>query len=160
MPVNCTFALNDKTTSLLNCPGTGAFVAYFGRGAGRDNPDLTDKGGVGPIPKGFYYIIDRQSGGRLGWLYDFIGAHGWGTTDHSQWFMLWNKATGDSTFVNGVVRGQFRLHPEGRLRLSEGCITLADRHGFNALARRLRARGADLPVPGTSYRAYGTVEVK
>lgn len=74
--------------------------------------------------------------------------------------MLWNKATGDSTLVNGVVRGQFRLHPEGRLRLSEGCITLADRHGFNALARRLRARGADLPVPGTSYRAYGTVEVK
>ncbi|MGN6233085.1 MAG: DUF2778 domain-containing protein [Trinickia sp.] len=160
MPVNCTFALNDQTTSLLNCQGIGAFVAYSGRGAGRDNPGLTDKKDVGPIPKGVYYIVDRQSGGRLGWLYDLIRAHGWGTTDHSQWFMLWNKETGDSTFVNGVARGQFRLHPEGRLRLSEGCITLANPYGFNSLAKNLRARGADLPVPGTAYRAYGTVEVK
>jgi hypothetical protein len=160
MPAFCTFALNDKTTSLLNCPGIGSFPAYSGRGIGRDNPAATDKEDVGAIPKGTYYIVDRQSGGKLGWLHDFIGAHSFWSTDHTGWFMLWNQSTGDSTFVNGVKRGLFRLHPEGRMRLSEGCITLANVYGFNSLAKALRNRGADLPVPGTSYRAYGTVEVK
>lgn len=138
----------------------GAFPAYSGRQSGRDNPDATDEPDLGPIPKGIYYIVDRQSGGMLGWMHDFIGAHVYGTSDHTQWFMLWNQTTGDSTFVNGVKRGAFRLHPEGPLRLSEGCITLANPRGFDSLAKALRTRGADLPVPGTPYRAYGTVEVK
>ncbi|WP_206951618.1 DUF2778 domain-containing protein [Trinickia acidisoli] len=160
MPVFCTFALNHKITSLLNCPGIGAFAAYSGHGPGRDNPELTDKEDVGPIPKGVYYIVDRHSGGRLGWWHDFIDAHGYGTTDRTKWFMLWNPATGDSTFVNGVKRSVFRLHPEGPLRLSDGCITVANLYSFAVLAKGLRSRGADLPVPGAPFRAYGTVEVK
>jgi hypothetical protein len=33
-------------------------------------------------------------------------------------------AIDDSTFVDGVRRGEFRFHPKGRLGISLGCITL------------------------------------
>jgi hypothetical protein len=44
--------------------------------------------------------------------------------------------------------------------LSEGCITVVNGDQFNRLAEYLRLRGPDLPVPGTGFKAYGTVEVK
>jgi hypothetical protein len=101
-------------------------VAFSGRKDGRDNPADVDKEDIGPLPKGTYYIVDRQSGGRLGFLYDPMGEFGLGTTDHKKWFMLWNPNTGDSTMINGVKRGNFRLHPMGPRGLSEGCITVVD----------------------------------
>ncbi|MGZ7176332.1 DUF2778 domain-containing protein [Burkholderia gladioli] len=160
MPIRCTFDLNGKTTSTLNCPGFGMISAFSGTKSGRDNPNATDIEGVGPIPKGTYYIVDRQSGGRLGWFHDAIGKYGIGTTDHTKWFMLWNASTGDSTYVGNVKRGQFRLHPMGQLRLSEGCITVTNPTTFDRLAEYLRKNGADLPVPGSTFKAYGTVDVK
>jgi hypothetical protein len=48
-------------------------------------------------------------------------------TDRSEWFALYSADTADDwVFVNGVQRGNFRLHPKGPRNLSEGCITLAD----------------------------------
>ncbi|WP_309235190.1 hypothetical protein [Paraburkholderia youngii] len=35
---------------------------------------------VGAIPRGTYYLVDRQSGGRLGWLRDLNNEH-FGSTD-------------------------------------------------------------------------------
>ncbi len=160
MPIRCTFELNGKSTSFLNCPGVGMLPAFSGRDKGRDNPEATGIETIGPIPKGTYYIVDRQSGGHLGWLRDAWGEIGVGTTDHTQWFMLWNKDTGDSTYVGNVKRGQFRLHPIGPLGLSEGCITVTNPTTFERFAAFLRKNGADLPVPGSSLKAYGTVEVK
>ncbi|WP_186148727.1 DUF2778 domain-containing protein [Burkholderia gladioli] len=160
MPIRCTFDLNGKTTSTLNCPGFGMVPAFSGKDSGRDNSNATGIEGVGPIPKGTYYILDRQSGGHAGWLYDAWGKYGWGTTDHTKWFALWNASTGDSTYVGKVKRGHFRLHPMGPRRLSEGCITVTNPTTFDRLADFLRASGADLPVPGSSFKAYGTVEVK
>ncbi len=84
MPIRCTFDLNGKTISTLNCPGFGMVSAFSGTKSGRDNPNATGIEGVGPIPKGTYYIIDRQSGGRLGWFHDAIGKYGIGTTDHTK----------------------------------------------------------------------------
>lgn len=158
--VKCTFVLNGKETSLLNCPGVGVFPAFSGQKSGRDNPLEVDREDIGPLPKGLYYIVDRQSGGRLGWLYNMWGAHGYGTTDHTKWFTLWNTKTGDTTIINGVKRGHFRLHPMGPRRLSEGCITVVNPHSFERLADYLRSQGAQLPVPGTGLKAYGTVEVR
>lgn len=66
MPIRCTFALNGKTMSTLNCPGFGMVPAFSGKDSGRDNPNATGIEGVGPIPKGTYYILDRQSGGHAG----------------------------------------------------------------------------------------------
>jgi len=160
MPVSCTFQLNDKETSFLSCPGAGNFVAFSGTSTGRDNPSAVSKVDVGPIPPGTYYIVDRQSGGTLGWLRDLYSAFGYGTTDRSQWFALWRENTGDVTIINGIKRGAFRLHPMGPRHLSEGCITLANPYQFKTLANYLRKQGATLRVPGAALKAYGTVIVK
>jgi hypothetical protein len=87
MPVSCRFLLNKKTTSVLTCQGTAPVEAFSGQKDGRDNPDDTAMEDVGPLPKGTYYLVDRQSGGVLGFLYDWWGAHGYGTTDRTKWFM-------------------------------------------------------------------------
>nr|WP_236669311.1 DUF2778 domain-containing protein [Burkholderia gladioli] len=115
--------------------------------------------GVGPIPKGTYYILDRQSGGHAGWLYDARGKYECGITDHTEWFALWNASTADSTYVGNAKRGHFRLHPMGPRRLSEGYIFVTNPTTFDRPVDFLRPSSADLP-PGLSFKAYGTVEVK
>jgi hypothetical protein len=160
MPVKCTFVLNKQTTSTLACEGTAPVTAFSGADQGRDNPDNTAIENVGPLPKGTYYLVDRQSGGYLGFIYDWWGANGYGSTDRHTWFMLWNPTSGDTTNINGVKRGNFRLHPKGPLALSHGCITVVDKYQFDRLQKFIRSRGQALPVPGTTLRAYGTVEVK
>jgi len=160
MPVSCTFQLNRKTNSFLQCPGVGNLLAFSGTGPSRDNPSATAIANVGPLPVGRYYIVDRQSGGKLGWLRDLYSTYGYGTTDRSQWFALWREKTGDVTIINGIKRRAFRLHPMGAMHLSEGCITLVNPSQFKRLADYLRKQGATLSVPGTSLKAYGIVDVK
>lgn len=65
----------------------------------------------------------------------------------------------DYTFVQGVKRGNFRLHPIGPLGLSEGCITLQHPIQFNYLRDRLLESGATLNIPGSQLKAYGTIKV-
>ncbi|MWA35368.1 hypothetical protein GPA09_31570 [Burkholderia pseudomallei] len=43
---------------------------------------------------------------------------------------------------------------------SKGCITVTNTARFERFAAFLRQKGADLTVPGTNLKAYGTVEVK
>lgn len=161
MPVSCTFWLNDKETSNLYCQGFGNVKAFSGMGVGRDNPRDTAMKNIGPLPPGKYYIVDRRSGGRLGWLWDWLSIHTYLSTDHSKWFMLWNEHGGDDTFINGVKRGGFRLHPIGQRGLSEGCITVVDPLEFDSLQRFIRSRQPDIPVPGSAMlKAYGTVDVR
>jgi Protein of unknown function (DUF2778) len=62
MPVACTFQLNGKSTSLLQCSGVGNLAAFSGHDLGRDNPEAVALEDIGPIPPGRYYIVDRQSG--------------------------------------------------------------------------------------------------
>ena len=157
--IQCTFTLNGQTTSMLTCGSFGSVTAYSGQKEGRNNPKLAAPPDIGPIPPGTYYIVDRQSGGHFGWIRDLYAAYGWGTTDRSKWFALYSGKTGDETFVNGVKRGGFRLHPEGPMRLSEGCITVLDPKRFDALADAIRKPGAMTPIPGGGM-AYGTVEVR
>jgi len=95
----------------------------------------------------------------MGWLYDLARRYAYGT-DRSQWFMLWREKTGDTTIINGVVRGAFRLHPNGPRHLSEGCITIQNPNDFYRLAGYLRRQGASMTVPGTSMKAYGVVNVR
>lgn len=160
MPVTCTFVLNKQKTSVLSCPGTAPVAAFSGTAEGRDNPDDVAMENIGPLPKGIYYLVDRQSGGRVGFMRDLWNEYGYGSTDRHAWFMLWNPATGDTTNVNGVKHGNFRLHPMGPLRLSEGCITVVNPDAFDGLQKYIRSQGLTTPVPGTTMKAYGTVEVK
>ncbi|MFP6561694.1 DUF2778 domain-containing protein [Paraburkholderia sp. B3] len=145
--------------STLVCSGYGAVDAYSGHDRGRDSPvDVADVG-VGAIPPGTYYIVDRQSGGRMGWLRDMLGPFV-GTTDRRLWFMLWNPYTGDSTMINGIRRGNFRLHPDGPHHESDGCITVKNPAEFDRLQHHIRQHAPDLPVPGSDMKAYGQVDVR
>ena len=154
----CTLTLNDKSMSALVCNGK-SYPAFSGRYGGRNNPADAAVGGVGPIPPGLYYIVDRPVGGRIpgieAWFHDLIS-----NSDRAHWFALYAKGTlNDFTFVQGVKRGNFRLHPIGREGISEGCITINSQAAFDQLESFLRSQPPAY-IPGTKIRYYGTVTVK
>ncbi|NRO95471.1 DUF2778 domain-containing protein [Paraburkholderia sp. NMBU_R16] len=160
MPVACTFVLNRSSVSNLVCPGFGSVPAYSGRGKHIDDPGATALKKAGPLPAGTYFIVDRQSGGRLGWFNDLM-ADARAGTDRSRWFALYrNDGTIDDwTFVEGVRRGNFRLHPSGWWGMSEGCITLPHAGQFDKLRQFLKAQPTR-KIPGTTINYYGTVTVR
>ena len=81
-------------------------------------------------------------------------------SDRQHWFALYAKGTlSDFTFVEGIKRGNSRLHPIGKLGLSEGCITLDNLDDFNRLSALLLAQPV-VTIPGTKIRYYGTVTGK
>jgi hypothetical protein len=160
MPALCTFTLNSKSISTLYCSGFGGVAAFSGNSQFVDNPDDTAIVGKGPIPRGRYFIIKREPGGRLGRLRDF-GLDMWSNSDRATWFALY-RADGkidDWTFVNGVKRGNFRLHPNGRWGVSDGCITLTSQSQFDRLRDFLLSQPTKT-IPGTSTPYYGTVDVR
>lgn len=160
MPVTCTFRLNSKPMSTLHCDGVGDFAAFSGDGNGKNNPAAAAIRDVGPLPPGHYYIVDRGSGGIFShiktWAYDIYNH-----TERGKWFALFkaDDEIDDWTFVDGVKRGNFRLHPHGRQNLSEGCITLAEPVAFYRLRDRL-LHTTPIALPGGKGFAYGTVDVQ
>ncbi|NIF52044.1 DUF2778 domain-containing protein [Burkholderia sp. Ax-1724] len=160
MSVFCTFALNNRETSGLYCLGLGMIEAYSGHGKGRDNPNAVSIPMTGAIPPGTYFIVDRQSGGRLGWLHDLSDTY-LGSTDRTKWFMLWNAHGGDTTMIDGIRRGNFRLHAEGPMRESDGCITVKNGNDFERLQRYIRSHKPNIAIPGSDHlKAYGRLEVR
>ncbi len=106
MSASCTFVLNGRPISTLSCVGAGPVSAFNGMPNDRNQPEAIAKPKSGPLPQGLYYVVDRQSGGRLGWLYDFVHANLY-ETNRDRWFALY-RADGtidDWTTVNGVRRG-------------------------------------------------------
>jgi len=160
MPATCFFVLNDRPVSMLFCPGVGSIPAFSGKEAYVDNPSATAVANAGPLPKGTYYIINRQSGGRFGWLRDWIKDRA-SRVQHDQWFALYRNdgVVDDYTFIDGVRRGNFRLHPNGRFGISEGCITILSQTQFDKLRQFLLAQETKV-IPGTNIKYYGTVEVR
>ncbi|WP_199272289.1 DUF2778 domain-containing protein [Paraburkholderia acidisoli] len=160
MPVQCTFRLNHRPMSVLYCEGVGDFAAFSGRDRLRNDPAAVAIPNAGPLPPGRYFIVDRGSGGLFTHirdrLMDLVN-----DTDREQWFALYRDdgEIDDWTFVNGVGRGHFRLHPHGRANVSEGCITLADPAAFDRLRKRL-LHAPTIALPGGKGFAYGTVEVQ
>lgn len=160
MPFSCYLLLNRREMTNLNCPGIGSFPAFSGQDKGRNNPDMTAVADIGPLVRGRYYIVERPTGGRLGPFRERFLKEVYGT-DRSTWFALYRDdgKIDDITFINGVKRGQFRLHPIGPLGISEGCITLAHPVQFNYMRDRLLRDGPTLKIPGSNLMAYGTVKV-
>ena len=159
MSVTCTFTLNGMPLSLLRCYGIGNFPAFSGQKQGRNNASLISVKNIGPIPHGSYYIVGRQSGGVLAGLRETFLKYGYGT-DRKEWFALY-RADGkidDWTFIDGIKRGNFRLHPIGPMGLSEGCITLNHIPDFEFLRHQL-LRTSMIQVPGSGLKAYGTIQV-
>ena len=148
----CTFLLNGQLFTRFNYDGVNC-TAFSGNGPHRNNPASGNVPNDGSIPTGRYYIVDRQSGGTLGPILDWIA-------DRDIWFALWRDdgTIDDSTFVDGVRRGEFRLHPKGPRGISLGCITLEYRSEFDTLRTYLLAQPVTY-IPDTMTRTYGTVDV-
>jgi hypothetical protein len=146
--------------SVLHCDDVGDFSAFSGNGSGKNNPAAAAIPKNGPLPPGRYYIVERGSGGLFTHMRDDIIDlidH----TDRKKWFALYrdNGNAEDWTFINGVKRGNFRLHPHGLFNVSDGCITFADPPAFYRLRDRL-IHTTPIIIHGRKGFAYGTIDVK
>lgn len=159
MAAYCTLLLNGAAESMftLSCQAEGLprreqrFPAFSGIAEYRNKPNSTQLKDKGPIPLGLYYIVGRDCGGILGCIRTFF-------SDKSEWFALYRDdgLIDDSTWIGGVQRGEFRLHPgPGN---SKGCITIVDRRDFDTIRGSLRLE-FPLRIPDTDSFAYGTVFV-
>ncbi|WP_425595766.1 DUF2778 domain-containing protein [Pseudoalteromonas aliena] len=97
--------------------------------------------------------MDRQSGGLLGPLRDLF-------SDKADWFALYaiDKKIDDSTFCEKVKRGQFRIHPEGPLGISQGCVTFKTMSDFRTFSSIIKSSGKT-KIPSTSIESYGKLTV-
>jgi hypothetical protein len=164
MAVTGKFIVDNAWLSPLTINGIGTFHAYSGNDQYRNRGGCTAVPENGPIPAGKYWIIDRPTGGIRSIAVARIKDE-WNTffghpSNHREWFALYrdDAKIDDVTWVNGVKRGQFRLHPAGGHGVSLGCITLPSRVDF------LRIRNAllntmTIPAGISGLNAYGTIEV-
>jgi len=156
--IRCTFHLNGGQMSTLSCPGVGFFPAYSGNaGTHRNNPDSVAIRDVGPLPQGKYFIVTRPTG-LLSPLKDYFSSQLSGS-DRDLWFGLFREDSqiDDTTLIEGMSRGSFRLHPAGYQGISNGCITLASRCHFLVLRAALLNTAPAMVT--ASLTAYGTVQV-
>ncbi|WP_454765636.1 DUF2778 domain-containing protein [Cupriavidus campinensis] len=151
--LECSFELNGKEMSELRC-GALSFPAFSGLPEHVNQPQFACHPNSGPIPKGTYYIFDREIGGVLGPFRKMFGRK-------SDWFALYaiDKKIDDVTYCNAVERSNFRLHPKVGTGISRGCITIESSADFYLL-RALLKNQRPVPVPGTTLKAYGRVVVK
>ncbi len=150
--VTCYFYLNSQRFTEFFYDGV-ACRAFSGNGSHRNKPSSGAVPNNGAIPVGRYYIVDRRSGGTLGPLKDWLSGR-------DEWFALYRDdgTIDDETFVNGVRRGEFRLHPLGPSRTSLGCITLQFQAEYDAMRRALLAT-ATSTIARSGITTYGTVQV-
>ncbi|MDU4940193.1 MAG: DUF2778 domain-containing protein [Mixta calida] len=163
MPLKGTFIINDADFCPLLIYGVGTFMAWSGKDQYRNRAGCTGIPDTGPLPAGIYHIVKRPSGGWKGVIRtDLRDFYSWWTSTpviKYEWFALY-RADGkidDYTWINGVKRGNFRLHPAGPMGVSLGCITLQHRTDFIAI------RHALLSTPqiklANGLQSYGTIEV-
>ena len=111
------------------------------------------------MPLGRYYILDRESGGMLGWIRQpvkdvFAG------TDRSEWFSLYRDdgEVDDQTAINNIQRSAFRIHPVGPQGISQGCVTMTSKLAFDELRRSLRNLPGEI-LPSTGIKYFGVLDV-
>lgn len=113
------FLVNNAALSPLTIFGLGTFNAFSGNDAYRNRGGCTAIPDNGPIPAGRYWIVDRPIGGIGSQLYtyakDSVNTIAGRPSDHREWFALYRDdgSIDDVTWIYGVERGQFRLHPAG-----------------------------------------------
>lgn len=155
--------LNGADYAPFNLYGVGVFMAHSGKGAYRNKGACGSVLHDGPLPPGKYWIVDRSEGNWFSQKKEefhdgvnrLIGRRDFGKSD---WFALWRDDWGidDYTWVKGVMRGNFRLHPG---TVSEGCITIAHHSDF-AMIRNALMNTSLIQIPCMrSLMARGWVEV-
>lgn len=157
------FIINNEHMSSLMVYGVGTFPAYSGNKQYRNQASGIGVAMKGPIPPGRYYIVKRPTGGWKGVLRtDLHDFYSWPTSKpviKAEWFALYRQDghIDDYTWINGVKRGNFRLHPSGPMGISEGCITLERGTDFRSLRNCLLSTQTKT-LPG-GLITYGTIEV-
>ena len=148
-----TFELNGKPLSAFKHL-TYSFPAYSGQGRHLNQRTSSCHKNVGPIPPGVYHIVDRPTGGRLGGLRDVL------EPEKKIWFGLYadDGKLDDQVLCNSILRGNFRLHPEGTLGISEGCITIPRMSDFLMIRSLLLATKPSATGP-SNLLTYGRVLV-
>ena len=158
------FVVNNTPLSPLSILGVGTFMAFSGDGFYRNRGGCTAIKDKGPIPAGKYWIVDRPIGGIRSqaqtWVKDAWNTMFYAPSNHWEWFALYRDdgRIDDHTWINGVERGNFRLHPIGGAGHSFGCITLQSRSQFQALRQAL-LHTTTIPACNSGLRAYGWMEV-
>ncbi|EEA03311.1 conserved hypothetical protein [Burkholderia sp. H160] len=154
--LQCTFELNDKPLSNIKI-GALSVPAFSGMDGYVNKRSCVPKRGA--IPPGRYYIFDRQSGGRLGAVRDWIGGQLRGS-GINEWYALYSidGKIDDITICDGIQRGAFRLHPKGH-GISQGCIAIESLNDWHHI-RAIFGGTARNPVQGTSLSAYGVLTVQ
>ncbi|PSL14827.1 uncharacterized protein DUF2778 [Marinobacterium halophilum] len=140
--IDYSFHLNNKSMSSFKMGGA-SFPAFSGMNQHMNRAKSHCISNEGPIPKGTYYIIDRQSGGFLGPLRDWL-------SDKDEWFALYaiDSNIDDETLCDQVKRGQFRLHPKVPLGISKGCITIDSWSDFQVIRSLLKSANTQ-KIPNT-----------
>lgn len=164
MPIQGRFFVNNQPLAPLSMFGVGTFMAFSGNDIYRNRGGCTAVINDGPIPPGKYWIVDRPTGGLRSkaeaWAKDAINSV-LGTPSHrDEWFALYRDdgKIDDYTWVNGVQRGQFRLHPAGGRGVSLGCITVASYADFQSIRRAL-LHTTVIPAGNSGLKAFGWIEV-
>lgn len=163
MALHGKFVINDADFSPLIFHGIGTFMAFSGQDRYRNHGGCSVIPDKGPIPEGKYWIIDRPTGGlwskTSGWVKDLVNiVFSQAEFMRSEWFALYRDdgLIDDYTWIKGVERKYFRLHPGS---VSRGCITLVHNTDY-ALLRNELLRTRKMPVPGKpGLLAYGSIEV-
>ncbi|WXF88687.1 DUF2778 domain-containing protein [Pseudomonas syringae pv. atrofaciens] len=155
----CTYELNGQTTSMLHCSNNESYEAFSGREGFVNDPSEISNAKLGPLPPGRYYILDRESGGMLGWIRDPIKDF-YARTDRSGWLSLYRDdgRIDDQTTVNDVTRANFRIHPVGPLGRSEGCVTMTSKIAFDQLSKYLHNMEGDR-FQGSGQKYFGILDV-
>ncbi|CAI1614424.1 Protein of uncharacterised function (DUF2778) [Serratia quinivorans] len=151
----------DRKKAKFHCYGKGTFEVFSGQ-APRINMPRCSFIENAALPPGQYWIVDRPLGGIKNRILTF-GKDTWFGTNHDEWFGLYNFQTmSDTTFVNGISRGAFRLHPLRPDGTGEswGCITFFRNSDFQQVRRAILSR-KKFKVPGSrnGLLAYGRVDV-
>jgi hypothetical protein len=150
--IDCSFELNDKPMSSFKM-GAPSFPAFSGMDEHVNRVISQCIPNNGPIPKGTYYMFDRQSGGLLGPLKNLFGSK-------DEWFALYamDKKIDDETYCEQVKRGQFRLHPKGSRGISRGCITINNWTDYQIVRSLLKGAKTQI-IKETGLECYGKVRV-
>ncbi|GAB80107.1 DUF2778 domain-containing protein [Shimwellia blattae] len=155
--------LNGADYAPFNLYGVGVFMAFSGNSIYRNKGACGAVKGEGPIPPGKYWIVDRGSGGLVSKIREksldlFNKIYNGTQFGHNEWFALYRDDWGidDGTWIDGVYRGLFRLHPG---TISEGCITIAHNSDY-AQIRNALMNTSLIQVPCMrSLMARGWIEV-
>ncbi|WP_250442177.1 DUF2778 domain-containing protein [Caballeronia sp. AZ1_KS37] len=158
------FVVDNAPMLTLVMAGVGAFPAFSGNDNYRNRGGCTAMRGAGPIPAGKYWIVERPAGGiksqAQAWAKDAWNTVTGNPSSHGDWFALYRDdgLIDDWTWVNGIKRGNFRLHPIGGQGVSYGCITLKSRADFQRLRQAL-LQTTSIAAGTSGLQAYGWIEV-